>query len=62
MSVLKLGNDCIENHKEFILLLMPSGVLDIVEVFLEIVMEILISYLHVLESIFYSYTNSQQSK
>ena len=37
---LKLGNDCIENHKKFSLLLMPSGVLDIVEAFLEIVMEI----------------------
>ena len=36
----KLGNDCIENHKEFSLLLMPSDVLDIVEVFLEIVLEI----------------------
>ena len=40
LSVLKLGNDFIENQKEFILLLMPSGVLDIVDVFLEIVMEI----------------------
>ena len=37
---MKKANDCIENQKEFSLLLMPSDVLDIVEVFLEIVLEI----------------------